>query len=488
MEIRNYGIKKVSVGYKLRAISLSTLWKTLLANTFNLRFGIDVFGYSADGDPRLLSSMRSRVKLNLGELNEKSFEIFFNSADGRIYIQDTIHIPTKLRNRMLKASIMLPMGSYQVSVSHIKMLLSLVAKEEHGLVMSDIHPEDRQNFAAFEKITQQRVIASLKKSIIGSEATIMYLNICGKISSSFLDNTISPTERIYRIWYYVYYLRAWRKWLQQTEYKVNDHFISPNSYTCIEINAHGLIYAIQLLREKNESSMFLPELMSSQQCEYTFRKLRSMSTANYTRINFSLFELLHLVSRVELMNDIIYSRMNLPSPDLGPDTSPDTSRVFFPRVEKSTNAVEANVDLPSNKEILNVMKTAQSDALNDANKIGMDIKAIDVSTCALLQSNAKMAADLAADSESDMSQDEFFDEFDENIENDLLEDDGTSSHSKYIEVKNEDGSSKNIRKSTFLWMLSESKGKLSSDRLKRVQEGKEEKSKRRRIDVAAPRI
>lgn len=80
-----------------------------------------------------------------------------------------------------------------------------------------------------------------------------------------------------------------------------------------------------------------------------------------------------------------------------------------------------------------------------------------------------------------MFQDEFFDEFEEN---NLLEDGDASSHSKYIEVKNEDGTSKTIRKSTFLWMLSESKGKLSSDRLKRVQEGKEEKSKRRRIDVA----
>lgn len=44
----------------------------------------------------------------------------------------------------------------------------------------------------------------------------------------------------------------------------------------------------------------------------------------------------------------------------------------------------------------------------------------------------------------------------------------TSVIEPFIEIQNEDGTTTKIRKSTFVWLLTESKGKLSSDRLKRL--------------------
>lgn len=52
------------------------------------------------------------------------------------FLQDLIHVATKLRNRLLKISILLPMGISQVSVKHLKLLVNYVEKEVHGLVFS----------------------------------------------------------------------------------------------------------------------------------------------------------------------------------------------------------------------------------------------------------------------------------------------------------------------------------------------------------------
>lgn len=48
----------------------------------------------------------------------------------------------------------------------------------------------------------------------------------------------------------------------------------------------------------------------------------------------------------------------------------------------------------------------------------------------------------------------------------------------FVEIIDPDGSKRKIRKSTFVWLLMESKDKLSSDRLKRVQRGPQSNKKK----------
>lgn len=72
-------------------------------------------------------------------------------------IQDTVHVGTKLRNRLLVPSILLPLGNRLISVTHLKLIINNAKKEDHGLVMKDICPDDRQNFGSLEKIMSQRV-------------------------------------------------------------------------------------------------------------------------------------------------------------------------------------------------------------------------------------------------------------------------------------------------------------------------------------------
>lgn len=402
-------------------------------------------GISSDGDERLLRAMKIRMKLDLSTTTDLSQLLIMHP----INIQDIIHIATKLRNRYLNTSLLLQMGNMVVSVTHILMLLSEVPKEVHGLVLSDVDPEDRQNYASFVKITEQRVMQALESHIADSKATVMYLVLCKQITASFLDVNLQPIERIYKIWHAVYFFRCWRKWLKLNNYSIDQHFLSNNAYSCVEINAHALIHIIVSLRMKQENEYFLPELFSSQPCEHTFRQMRSMGTANYTKINFNLNELLHMIARVEIMNKVVYS----------------CKEITFPRVELKSHIEEqiAHNNLPNNEDILNAMKRAQCDALKNAAQFGMHFNENDIKTCEL---QVRVHQNLDQNEETIIDEDcsdlfEQFAEFDECRH--------VNEEDKFVEVIDPDGSTRNLRKSTLVWLLCDSRDKLSSDRLKRVQ-------------------
>lgn len=73
------------------------------------------------------------------------------------------------------------------------------------------------------------------------------------------------------------------------------------------------------------------------------------------------------------------------------------------------------------------------------------------------------------------------DDIDNDEENDVLKcnslrdytsqqmEENVDENSKFVQVFNEDGSSKTVLKSSLIWLLTESKNKLSQDRLRRVQ-------------------
>lgn len=153
-------------------------------------------GFSSDGDSRLLNSMKLNSKFNSHERRNH----LFNNIDLTIcFLQDIVHIGTKLRNRLLSFSVLM-IGNKIASVSHLKMLMNLVSKDVHGLVYSDICPDDRQNFRSLEKIMEPKVRATLKKIVIDSEGTIEYIRLCQEITSSLYDDDLNPLDRIFLIW------------------------------------------------------------------------------------------------------------------------------------------------------------------------------------------------------------------------------------------------------------------------------------------------
>lgn len=402
------------------------------------RYGVTIAGISSDGDPRLLSAMLDHLRKN------KNHKICVS--------QDSIHLALKGRNRMINVKY-LPMGTKQVSVDHLKKLLK-VDKAIHGLSSTDVMPEDRQNFASFEKITSKRVLDALEMYVPNSEATVVYLQNFSDVVSSYTDFHLEPLERIERIWRPAYFFRIWREHILASKTNtLKNKFITSNTFSCIEINARTMLSFYRKCRDENKPHHFLTTLCHSQTCEKTFRQLRSMGSVNFTKINFSMLELLYMVRRIEVMNEILHFKLF----DKG---------IIFPKFEVDKRRTKIS-DLPSEDEISKALHRAKIQAIEMGKKFGMSLDEKTLENYQLPSKNKK-GVDASMDEINDES--EIESEFE--LENECLDFEDESNddtEKRFTEIITENGNRKIIRKSSLVWLLSERGSKISNDRLKRVQ-------------------
>lgn len=399
----------------------------------------------------------------------------FDHVDAIVcFLQDKVHIGTKLRNRLLNTSAVLLIGNKITSISHLKMLINTVSKDIHGLVYSDICPDDRQNFGSLQKIIQPKVTAALTKHIVDSEGTIEYIRICQEIISSLYDDDLPPLERIFLIWRSTFFLRACRLFITKmtdTNINLTNNFITSNAYLCIELNAENLIILTKKFRDEDLEKCFVPAIFNSQPCEETFRKLRSMGTINYTKINFTLLQLLHLISRVELMNDIMHFKLA-------------DDEIFFPR-NPLKRAKENQFGLPSDIEIKKTVSRALMAAVEDAKKFGMCVSKDDIANCVYKYNP------LVVNQDHQNEGDEFVDlgiaHNDDLLEYENLKDyqsdvvESPDEASRFVNVVGNNGI-KTVRKTSMIWALTGSKEKLSTDRLKRVRGSSNKTNPYRRLE------
>lgn len=332
---------------------------------------------SSDGDQRLLSAMRHQMKLMPNFLS----------------IQDPTHGGTKDRNRALRSSGLLPMGTKQVSASHLKILINEAPKEVHGLTYSDISPTDRQNFNSLKKCMSLRARNALLEYVPDSEATAFYFQLCHEITSSFMEYDLLPLQRVELIYHAVYFFRIWRNWVVSSKYSLRDNFVTSNAYMCSELNAENLIRIIRQFRDEGRPELFLPQMFSSQPCESAFRQFRAMGTVNYTKINFTILELLHMIGRLEVQNDLLYTK--LPSLD-----------IQLPRLESKEASLRNKIyALPADEDIERCLERAKRSSINDALKFGISVDSTEIETSVIpvakLNSLIEMSDDLADDSDDE---------------------------------------------------------------------------------------
>ena len=84
----------------------------------------------------------------------KDWQGWFHGKSKTIsYVQDIVHVAVKLKSRLLKPHIVLPMGDYTVTGDHLYALKTGFQKDVHGLRLKDINHKDKQNFQAVLNIT-----------------------------------------------------------------------------------------------------------------------------------------------------------------------------------------------------------------------------------------------------------------------------------------------------------------------------------------------
>lgn len=118
-----------------------------------------------------------------------------------------------------------------------------------------------------------------------------------------LDDSLFPSERLYKIWHCVFFLRYWKFWLMNHSIYKIDNFMTSNLYVSVEIIAHRLInLLVTKFRRESLPELFLVCLFLNQHCESFFRLARSTTTTESTVINYTMKQFLSKVRRVDMLH------------------------------------------------------------------------------------------------------------------------------------------------------------------------------------------
>ena len=132
------------------------------------------------------------------------FHINIKSDAVHVYVQDIVHVGVKLKARLLKPSIVLPMGPhYLASGNHVHLIRMVFGKDQHNLRERDVNHRDRQNFDAVMHIVDA---LHLLKKIPEALGTCYYVEIIQNVVDSYLDKSLTPLERIEKIWYAIFFV------------------------------------------------------------------------------------------------------------------------------------------------------------------------------------------------------------------------------------------------------------------------------------------
>lgn len=446
-------------------------WKNIVDQL--AKVDIKVLSISSDSDTKYNAAMRELSMLASPSIE---FPKWFSCGEINRYpfcVQDTIHIATKLRNLLLRTFLdlkLLPFGTSFIRVEHLYDLLRKVSKDKHLLTASTLNPTDRQNFNSVKLMCDPRIIKCLKENVPGSEATMQFLQIIHDIIDSYMDRNLSPIQRIRKIWFSVFLIRIWRQSIVSSKnYKLKDHFLTANCYSCVELNAHSLVLCILHLKEINKPEWFLPYLYESQPCEAIFRQFRSLTSVNSTVVNCTTKEAISRISKIHLQNKITQA------------TSP---QLKYPRLKKDAGKIHSLFELPSKEEIIREIEFCQRTAIITAKKFGLISKERETQkdyVCKIQPYSPKpQRTELTA--EPTIKHTRQFQLKD--LKNIQLKDwtgkikqTVIDKSSLYTEVRCTNGKKILVKKSSLCWLLNPDQNKLSSDRLQRVRFSAERKQK-----------
>lgn len=432
------------------------------------KVGISVLSISSDSDPKNNAAMRKNS--NLGkDSNDLSGLFKCGKMFGPpFYFQDYPHVATKLRNLLLKTieeAEKLPFGDYFIQQHHLQELLKHFGKDEHLLTATVLNPVDRMNFNSAQRICADKVIKLLEQNVEGSNGTAVFLQIMSDSIAAFDNKSLSPLERVEKLWHAVFLVRIWRNFILSTPgFTLKNNFMSSFSYYCMEQNAHALVLTLLYLKKNSLTHLFSPHMFCSQPCESFFRQLRSFTSTNSTVVNFSTKEILNRISRIQLLSEIS-----------------NDSEFEFPKSLNSRNVPNAICqEFPNEKEITTVIQKSRNKAIEKALKIGLikkKPKSNDICICCVPPYDLNFAVARKKNDEtiSFEDTDERFNElemklFSANLKNyaHKFEANSLSETSNYVEFDAENRRCV-FKKTSVCWLFRKENNKCSSDRKYRVR-------------------
>lgn len=456
-------------------------WR-FITNQLN-KLNVKVLVISSDSDPKYNSAMRKLSRLGASKIAADSKINWFNcglddknNCSRPFFIQDYIHVATKMRNFSLKTLTdpnRFPFGNKNlfISINHLQELIRKFSKDHHNLTEYTLNLNDRQNFDSVRRMTDKKVTDLLKLHIPGSEATAKFLELTRDIIDAFSDTHLSPLQRVKKIWYALFIIRIWRKFIDDsTDYSLKENFLSMNCFACIELNAHSLVLIIRYLNEIRKPELFLPFLYNSQSCENEFRKIRSFTTVYSTVANCSAKEILSRISKIHYMDEIAYS----------------TERFHFPR-HQAVQITSNLITLPTFAEVIEEINKCKKQAIDDAISFDLINRSNSANACKSIIKPLEIIQDRKESTKVQIFDDvrkKHFAEISKTSLKNYSEDfvgkiiEETSPFTKFVTTN---GKIIVLKKTSLCWLLRPENHKLSSDRLLRVRANPKGIVKRKRI-------
>ncbi|CAM4835706.1 unnamed protein product [Rotaria magnacalcarata] len=439
----------------------------------------------------------------------KSWDWFFmRNHQPIVFFQDSIHLCTKLRNRLLSSKATMLFGDKLISIGHILQLIGTSSKLNHNLVKSDVLPKDRQNFVSCEKISNEVVLNDLT-SIPAFEATKIYLEIIRNIRYAFINKDTNYIDRIHYAWRSVFLIRFWYTWLSTKTKSAQKEKYKAAMFS-IEINSHTLVYlALLVIQHKLPTTCLNVPIFNSQTCESTFRSCRAMSGPFSSIVNFTVHQFLQRVKKLSFLNSIRCQANHSNAND-------SNNKFLFPRHHKQSRTIDSkqisSITSTSIVELtVEALENAILQAYSYASRLVCHVNMYEQHQILSLRKMSKLASfqlqksrivdyshlnqhDPDFDSDSDDSSDE---EDEDTTGNGIDKEDSTEDDDNYVSdhlfkvssttfqgmrvfdsinptlaksyfIVNINGAKKYLHKQTAAWLLSTDKSTLSSDRLKRV--------------------
>lgn len=452
--------------------------------------GIEVLGISSDGDLKLMKAMRIKMELPTAEvdIHHKYYIKGFKAKilPKLVCVQDTPHTGNKLRVKLCDTTDVHAMGNFSAVAGDLHLLVERETKDYHHLQELDLTGKDKMSFGATMRVCHPRIWKLLKEHVPGSDGTQIYLKVIFFSMQAMLSTNLNSLERIYCLWYSIYFLRIWHVWLIENGYKVSESFITKNAYECLELNGHGLLNLVFKSMEEGSLELF-PWLYSSQACEGFFRNLRSLCSTFSTVVNVSVLGALRRIKQIQLLSEILafgFDKLE--------------HKIIFPRTrflnasnEKQEETFEEIPRFPlplTIESIKQVMSQARADARETAEALGMKgaenaeyevhLKSIDSPDFTDIvddEPDIQMHGDADDDEDDDRPCDAEL-KILQNRRKPINLPDFSDNNKEVtpegptVVVIDSLGNRKVVKKSSLCWFL-DNRHKLSSDRLLRVKQG-----------------
>lgn len=416
------------------------------------KFGIEVLGWSGDGDTRILKVQRQYT--GFSEVSYMSEYFFGKPGNGPMFcVQDPQHVLGKLGNRGLKPSFPLTIGNTMIPLKRdLELLIENVPRGMHGLCSSDLDTQDKMNKTKKMKMCHTRVDVALKEMSMDTQATRLFLRVMRCTFEPFDRRDLTVKERIGLSWYATFILRGWKAYNNAQE------FVTNNAYICQEINCHNLLMLVKYLRNTSNASSFDPSKMNSQTCESFFRRLRSFTTSEITQTNFDVKEALSRIQKIMLLEE---SEQHL-------------SKIGFvlPNEQQHVSPSPMHQELPSDREMEEVIQNVKRRAIRHLEFFGVVVEDENL-PCLVKSYDGVVADDEEDEEEDDDSAHQVAGETPDSTQNVITED----VHTQYkgivrqceagpsrFQLTDSQGQTVCLNKSTHLWSLGDNVPVPSVDR------------------------